>query len=1405
MSKDFSAKQIRSSQLLASGGIGSTTIGLMIYSASDATNLAGGTAATLTAGVGPDVFLFVSGTEDGKNIGTGVSLFGGDVVVSGTLYAERQVVEVDELVTGTFDVQGTLFVSGSSEMAGGLDLNSSRGTLAGPGGNEFIYFGRDGREIIAAQASTNQVKILSGGNSGVTPMESDYLDLAFFVSGSIGSMGTSDKGTSIFGGDLHVSGNQRIRDLSVSNDIYAGVNLYVSGNATVAGDISVDGVSNLDNTDIDGTFTMDGTAFDVNATTTLALDNTNTSNGITLNTNISGGPVSIGHTTSETTVNDNLSVTGDLAVDGVSNLDNTDIDGTFAMDGTSFDVNATTTLSLDNTNTSNGITLNTNVSGGPVSIGHTTSETTINDNLTVTGDTELGGNLAVPFQIVHAGDTHTAIAFVDDRIIMRAGDKYFLDANETSGVSTLGLATYGIDQGNDGSSLFNRVMILSGSGGKDTTSRSERGYNDLNFFVSGSKGSRGTSTMGTSVFGGDLVVSGTSHALVGISGSIMNLTDGRSYLAAGDNITITSASDGQITITGAAAGGGGTPGGSNTQLQYNNDGSFGAISTVTTDGSVVSFGDSAIVVGQDITHAGDTDTKITFGTNHISLTAGNDTFLSYAASDATVFYGESIAGSPNHVFRTTNQPVALGMSDTQVLILSGGQAVSFNEAAAPDVNFYVSGSVGLRNTATRGTSVFGGDLVVSGTSHNLMGISGSIMNLTDGRSYLAAGDNITITSASDGQITITGAAGGGGGTPGGSNTQVQFNDNGSFDGISGATTDGSAITFGDAAILVGQDITHTGDPDTKIAFGPDSFGITVGGEQLVTIAQVDGGQDYVKIGDGDDVDFQVRTLGDDNAIYARGDNDRVGIGTNDPSAKLHVAGDIHIEEATPTITVKRTNNSNNSTLEFKGSGGNTANMVHLGSSNDLVFSTHDGSDQEEILRLGSYYGSSNRQVILLSGSNVVPASVQPKLCNDLNLFVSGAIGSRGTGIKGTSVFGGDVVVSGTISVNRGQAGAGSVVTITEDGKVGIGTDTPSYKLEVGGNMAIGEYIYHRGDSDTFIHFDTDRISFDVGGKELLNINENESTISLNNDNDAINTVIKTDTKLAFAAGTPLGAGKDQVLFMSGGAATSYNEATADDVLVYFSGSRTGIGGQSANSSGRNSGDRVCVVFGGDTVFSGSIYGAGELSSGNPALHFGASTHQFDTANQFAVTDTVGNSPGFGVDHAQDVFFTVSGSIGSRGSSERGTSVFGGDVVISGTLRTGGETHITTHKYDPDGNQKQLLRFDTIGSDPAAGPNNKMIAPFNGRLVKVMVRSEDPGGNTTVGLHVAADGAQDVNIGSYHGTPQTVNMAADDTSYTFLFTEGEDYAAGDIVAISVDPTLDTGVTIATVVWEFDTLS
>ena len=50
----------------------------------------------------------------------------------------------------------------------------------------------------------------------------------------------------------------------------------------------------------------------------------------------------------------------------------------------------------------------------------------------------------------------------------------------------------------------------------------------------------------------------------------------------------------------------------------------------------------------------------------------------------------------------------------------------------------------------------GGRAIING------GISGSLTQLHDGTSYLIAGDNVTITSASNGAVTIAAAASGGG-------------------------------------------------------------------------------------------------------------------------------------------------------------------------------------------------------------------------------------------------------------------------------------------------------------------------------------------------------------------------------------------------------------------------------------------------------------------------------------------------------------------------------------------------------------------------------------------------------------------------------------------------------------------
>lgn len=177
----------------------------------------------------------------------------------------------------------------------------------------------------------------------------------------------------------------------------------------------------------------------------------------------------------------------------------------------------------------------------------------------------------------------------------------------------------------------------------------------------------------------------------------------------------------------------GVPGGSPTQLQYNNNGSFAGIPNVTFNGSNLSLGNVANI-------------KITGGLNGYFLQTDGAGNLTWATGG-----GGGGNGSP-------------GGSNEQI---------QFNDAGT-----------------------FGGDV---GFTYSKTTDTMSVVNVNvAGEANLGSVANVTITGGTAGYVLRTDGAGnlswvsgggGGNGTPGGSNTQVQFNDETTFAGDADFTFD----------------------------------------------------------------------------------------------------------------------------------------------------------------------------------------------------------------------------------------------------------------------------------------------------------------------------------------------------------------------------------------------------------------------------------------------------------------------------------------------------------------------------------------------------------------------------------------------------------------------------------------
>ena len=392
----------------------------------------------------------------------------------------------------------------------------------------------------------------------------------------------------------------------------------------------------------------------------------------------------------------------------------------------------------------------------------------------------------------------------------------------------------------------------------------------------------------------------------------------------------------------------------------------------------------------------------------------------------------------------TTQIIASGSKTTTpaIMIYGSGSATSYTGAYTADVLskvgtdtfLFVSGTIGQRGvTGAKALTLFGGDTITSGSVTALLGLSGSLTRLSDGKSYLVAGSNVTITSASNGQVTISST--GGGGTP-------SDNSNFWFDFPNAGV--GKIYTTGSVAIGYGA------SSDTK---GNDVFFFTSGsiGGRSVTGTSVFGG-DLVTSGSSFVLNGVNEIISDaSSAIVRLQSSGKIS------NATMSTAGD---------LSLRNTHTGGSFVLGVTPTGGSPVNAI------DLRVGTNEVNTKFTILR---------QEFAGMGAAN-------PFNATDTNFFVGGFPASKGGTQGGTSVFGGDLLVSGSTyignsSTNFVYVNAKVATDIIPDGNRtrNLGSDTARFANIYTGDLHLKN---ERGDYTLIEEEDCLTIRFNKSGKRF---------------------------------------------------------------------------------------------------------------------------------------------------------------------------------------------------------------------------------------------------------------------------------------------------------------------------------
>ena len=435
-------------------------------------------------------------------------------------------ITIDGTSTLSIDVDGATNINTS---VGGIEINSEAGSLT--------LDGHTGVDIDASNSGKVTIDGADGIDIGVAvdkPIDIDSTTLDIDASGAITIDGTSTVSIDGAGATNLTTSTGNITVDSAAGNLILDGHTGVDIDASNSGKVAIDGAGGIDiGVAADVAIDIDSSTLDIDA-----------SGAITINGESSTHISSSGALTLDSQTQINIGTTTDKPID---------------IDATTLDIDASDDITIDTTDTSQGISIGTATSGVPVKIGHTTSETTINDNLTVTGNFTVNGtttyvsssNVTIGDRIIelnYLGTSGDAGLYVGDVDGTGTSGSLLWDASADQWVAgQKGLEHKILRQNGDsvisGSGVDNQITLFSSTHGIDSSTNLT--YNGQILDVVGAVSASTSGSFLNALVDKDITAGSGSFGKVDVTNT---LTVGGDATFTTDTFTIQSANDGDPLV-----------------------------------------------------------------------------------------------------------------------------------------------------------------------------------------------------------------------------------------------------------------------------------------------------------------------------------------------------------------------------------------------------------------------------------------------------------------------------------------------------------------------------------------------------------------------------------------------------------------------------------------------------------------------------------------------------------------------------------------------------------------------------------------------------------------------------------------------------------------------------------------